>query len=1139
MTNRMLRIGSVRFIYTLIALMPAAPAFCAESHPPIPIRFSLTEPGLVTLVVEDADGRRVRNLLSETPFPAGDNVAWWDGLDDLGRDPDAARHGLYQLPARFVSPGEYRVRGLVHPPIHLRYEFSIYNAGSPAWETEDNRGAWLANHTPPSAVLFIPERDANRSPAAPSPGGCILAGSYVSEGGHGLAWLDLNGRKRYGQMWVGGVWTGASHLARDAGSNCVTGVYAYAAAAWEGGGYDGPKAELRLAELLTDERRSASPRDRRFGKGWDRPLLVPNAPYAGILPNGRTNAGAGDFRYTFPDNQRVGVSGLAVHNSRLVASLPKMNELLWVDAAERRIIGTVPMDDPRGVAFDSAGRLLVLSGTRLLRFDLASGTLDTNAFTASSAKVVLVGLEDPQGITVDATGRIYISDWGNSHQVKVFSPNGKPAGTIGNPGAPAAGPYDPAHMNHPKGLTIDGTGRLWVAEEDFQPKRVSVWSADGQLATAFYGPSEYGGGGRLDPRDQTRFYYYGMEFKLDWERGTDRIVSVFYRPGTNELAAPDGHFAGGMPELPLYANGRQYLANCYNSNPTHGSSISMLWLFENGKTRPVAALGRAHDWKVLKANAFKLRWPKDVNLLGDYWKNATMFLWSDANENAQVEPEEVTFWKAQNGGITVMPDLSFIAARVDDRTMRYRPVRFTSAGVPIYDAAQGETLLVGAQPPASSGGDQALVTEDGLTVVTLGPKPFARESLAGGKGGQATWSYPSVWPGLHASHEAAVADRPGMLIGTTRLLGGFVTPRGSDAGPLWCINGNMGNMYLLTADGLFVTELFRDVRVGKSWTMPEARRGMLLDEFSLHDENFWPTMTQTSDGQVYVVDGARTSLVRLEGLEAIRRLPPVSVSVTKEHLAAAQAWHVQAEAERQRKQGTGTLIVSLRPDAPVIDGQVGDWTNATWVTVDDRGRRAWFNSSSKPYHVTAALAVAGDRLYAVFNTGDPNLLKNAGDAVAPFKTGGALDLMLSTAPNRDPKRREAVPGDARLLVTRVGNKTLAVLYRAVVPGTTTPVPFSSPWRTITLDQVEDVSEHVTLAGAEGNYEFSIPLSVLGLKPAPGLRLKGDIGVLRGNGFQTLQRVYWNNKATAITSDLPSEAQLTPDLWGHFTFEPGT
>lgn len=242
------------------------------------------------------------------------------------------------------------------------------------------------------------------------------------------------------------------------------------------------------------------------------------------------------------------------------------------------------------------------------------------------------------------------------------------------------------------------------------------------------------------------------------------------------------------------------------------------WTISAGiRTQPATVFTSFRRDLFRRANTASAGWCIHRFISATSWKNATTFLWSDANENAQVEPEEVTFWKAQNGGITVMPDLSFIAARVDDRTMRYRPVRFTSSGVPIYDAAQGETLLVGAQPPASLGGDQALVTEDGWTVVTVGPKPFARESLAGGKGVHATWSYPSVWPGLHASHEAAVADRPGMLIGTTRLLGGFVTPRGSDAGPLWCINGNMGNMYLLTADGLFVTELFRDVRVGKSW----------------------------------------------------------------------------------------------------------------------------------------------------------------------------------------------------------------------------------------------------------------------------------------------------------------------------------
>ena len=48
---------------------------------------------------------------------------------------------------------------------------------------------------------------------------------------------------------------------------------------------------------------------------------------------------------------------------------------------------------------------------------------------------------------------------------------------------------------------------------------------------------------------------------------------------------------------------------------------------------------------------------------------------------------------------------------------------------------------------------------------------------------------------------------------------------------------------------------------------------MLLNDLTLHDENFWPSITQTADGKVYLVDGGRTRLVRVDGLETIRRLP--------------------------------------------------------------------------------------------------------------------------------------------------------------------------------------------------------------------------------------------------------------------------
>jgi hypothetical protein len=44
-------------------------------------------------------------------------------------------------------------------------------------------------------------------------------------------------------------------------------------------------------------------------------------------------------------------------------------------------------------------------------------------------------------------------------------------------------------------------------------------------------------------------------------------------------------------------------------------------------------------------------------------------------------------------------------------------------------------------------------------------------------------------------------------------------------------------------------------------------------------------------------------------------------------------------------------------------------------------------------------------------------------------------------------------------------------------------------------------------------------------------LQGDIGILRGTGAITTQRLYWNNLNTSIATDIPSEARLQPGNWG--------
>lgn len=1094
------------------ALASAAPPKAdAGAPPPIPVKFTLPEAGLVTLVIEDKTGKRIRNLVSETPFPRGENTAWWDGSDDLLRDSSAASHGLYHIPSRFVAPGEYVVRGMWRKPLKLSYEASVYSAGKPPWETADKTGCWMTNHTPPTSVVCIPSHRTKEAR------GLVFMGAFVAEGGHGLQWLYEDGTKLGGQGWVGGHWTGAPTLAVDLGPKAVRDHLCYVGSVWEG--------ELRLTAKSVDFQ--------------DKPILklsLGEDPPPDRLPKGQEKPkqlegfDGGDRKFV--------LAAIAARDGVVVCSFPRQNELMFVDVATGKVVRKLSLPDPRGLGFDLKGRLVAVSGTKVLRFPAeASGAAEPKGEVVPET-LVATGLEDPRQITLDSGDKLYVSDRGNSHQVKIFTAAGQPLRTLGKPGAPAAGQYDPLHMNNPNGVAVDALGQVWIAEDDFHPKRVSVWSPEGRLLRTFYGPGEYGGGGVLDSVDKAKFFYKGLEFRLDWKpKGVDQLVRVFYRPSP----LFEAHYGPYSPDTPLYPParfGRRYFTSCYTHNPTNGDAVSFVWVDDGATARLVAAVGDAHEWAILKTEPFLPLWPAGVDSKGDRHRNPAAFAWSDLNVDGLPQPDEVKMEKAECRGVTTQTDLAMVAARYNGKTVRFAPTGYADKGVPKYDLTKPEVLLSGAQGPKSSGGDQALSDAGGWTIHTVAPEPFSPYSLGGSFKGEAKWSYPNPWPGLHASHEAAVPDRPGMVIGTTRLLGGMIQPPKGEAGPLFGINANMGNMYLFTADGLFVATLFHDIRLRPNWAMPTAVRGMDVSNVSLHDENFWPSLTQTKEGEIFVVDGARVSLVKVDGLETVRRIAPQPLVVSTADLAQAAQWFAVEEARRQASQGTGVLDVPQRADAPTVDGKLADWPAATqWASIDRRGTKANFNSDSRPYDASAAAALSGDKLYLAWKTNEKDLLRNSGETPkALFKTGGCLDLMLGTDPDAPADRAAPVAGDLRLLVAQVEGRTSAWLYRAKDPDSKdkSPVPFSSPWRTIHFDSVEDVGDQVQLAAdGAGGYEVSVPLSVLRWKPQPGRSYRADLGVLRGDGRQTTQRVYWSNKATAITADVPSEAELTPKLWGLF------
>jgi hypothetical protein len=1109
-----------------------------QPHPPIAVHFHLDHPGFVTLVVENERGERVRNLFSETYFSAGDQVAWWDGLDDLERDTNSAQHAVYNVPGRIVEPGTYTVRGLYRQQIDLTYEFAIYNPGQPPWMTSDTSSEWLTTHSPPGAVCFIP------SGMVPVHGKLdidspdqVLIGSAVAEGGSGLAWIDLDGNKLHGQMWVGGVWTGAQQIARDLGRHSVPGVYAYVASSFKG--------ELRLQKLVKyKEGELKAPSDIRLGSGEDQAILNSN--------------------WKYPKPALEGLGGMAAYDGLLIVSLPKMDELLLVDAALSRVIGMSPIPKPGGLFADDKGNLFVISQKKLLKIAIPDRAR-TGEELGRPEVIVGEGLEDPQQVTMDNERNLYISDWGTSNQVKTFSPQGKFLGSIGAAGVPASGPYNPKLMHHPKGITIDSRDQLWVAEEDFQPKRVSLWSLDGRLLRAFYGPVTYGGGGNLDPRDKTLFYLDGMTFRLNWATGESSLIEIYHRPreGESELiptaigntknppfqeSVSHTQFGSGEnPDLPLYVAGRRYFTNAYNSNPTNGTPVVGIWISKGGVAVPVAAFGRADSRQLFLTAAFKSHIPMTANRQNNSGKPLDLsgytFVWSDLNDNGVAEPEEITLLPGAVHSATVSANLEFTT----DTAMNYKPVAYTKGGAPVYDLSEGTTLCPQTQNPTSTGGGQVLATEDDRTVLTTGPKPFASQSLAGAEHGTPKWSYPSLWPGLHASHIAPLPEFPGELIGTTRLLGpSFQLHKRRDV-ELWAINGNKGTIYLFTTDGLFVATLFKDSRSpGSSWAQrSKPIRGMSVTDLTTGEENFWPSITQTDAGDVYVVSNF-PAIIRVDGLDSIRRLSPSTIHVTGDMLDQAKAYFKTVEFSRQQAaQASSTLIVPVDTAPLTLTGDLSKWDSKLFVIIDERSKLVG-NWGRTKLQTLAALRVAGDRLFVAFKTGDPQTLENSGASFQNlFKTGGGLDLMLATDPNSDQQRKSAAPGDIRLLVSLVKGKPVTVLYRPV--ATTAPknsANFESPLRTLRFDDVEDVSDYVqfakgtassTTGASAGDFEFSIPLRILGLNPMPGTDLRGDVGVLRGDGVRTTQRVYWFNKATGLVSDIPSEAELTPQLWGRFRF----
>ena len=1026
------------------------------------IPFAMPFDGSATIQIRDADGRVVANPVTDIAYPSGDATARWDLTDIDGN--------------LVLKPGAYTWRGIAVPPLEVEYRYAYYPLGLPddrrAWPTEDKTGGWLADHDPPRGVV----RD----------GDDMWLNSWA-EYGDSVIRTDLDMRKKWGEtrFWI----AVPQEICVDGGF-----LYGYSQAGWNG----------------TDEEIVRI--DPRQGYQSRKVFLKKNPPLEKKDEDSFWNVSVSGFQVV-GDTAFV---SLGTENRICVYDISKGNAadyrpFTW-DAVHTQfdewkpvLAKEISLPSPGRLRRYGKDRLVTTSGADVMTVDLKTFAVKRLFSTGIDAKILGCGVGDD--------GTVWVGAGEPLHQVFGFDAKGRRVQTLGKPGKRRIGRWDDDDLEEPAGVEVDARGRVWVAEHTHWEKRVSVWDPrTAKCVRQVLGPTQYGGDGCIDPEDETRLFYRGLEMRRNPRTGEVKPVNLIYRPDAPEYP----RFA--LSDYPSYcfrAKGKLWFTSYQHP---HGHPMCVLWRHTGERVTPVAAVGAV----VTFSDAFRGKGNVADILPGVRNEPGLLFAWTDLNGNGAIEADEVKTRALVHGGKPIpglgvgwnwrMNERFEVACMTDfdrlGRMVYFRPSGFTPAGNPVYE--------VPAETTDGLVGTPGMMTDSKGNVIALG-NPL--KSLT--PDGVERWRYRNDWPGLHAGHRTTAAgNEPGVLIAPTRMWGIVKTDGG--AGEVAAFNSNFGCSYLMTADdGLYVARVFRDQRVAATvWNMNCVPDPKTMAETSLYEEHFGGTFERVkgADGRhhyYYIVGKGHCGVVELKGLDGVRRLKGGTLTVTPERTAEASARFAAAAAKKLEAK----LAKVPRADAK------GDWKRSPEIF--DGIRLATDGRS---------LLVHSEKYddYAPFENKGSN-------PVELFKSGDTLEVMLRTKAAKSAKGLQ--PGDKRLLVSVFSGKPVAVLYdyRAPDARPSERTGFSSPWRTVYVDRVsvlEAAKIEVNRSGTFVTVDAAIPLDALGLDPKGMRETRGDVGRVNSDatGTRAVSRTYWSNKATSIMSDLPSETLSDPDLWGTFAFE---
>ena len=285
-----------------------------------------------------------------------------------------------------------------------------------------------------------------------------------------------------------------------------------------------------------------------------------------------------------------------------------------------------------------------------------------------------------------------------------------------------------------------------------------------------------------------------------------------------------------------------YLTNQFNGPHRFKAPRAEVFLYENDVAQCVARIGgtgRKALGPLLEhyANVDPALKDRLDRAFADVHDQARFVVWSDLNLDGTPQANEVSTaaldqsqGKRQVGSVGFGPQLSIVSTG----GFLTPPPRFTARGIPLWNLEEIEYFSAHTEHLSD-----VVQTRDGFFVFAGshygGP-------LRGFRGGKQRWLYHNQkGPGVPR------VQRNGQLIAATKMLGPSFGLPNVDM-ELFAINGDKGSVYLLSSDGLYVTDLGGDVRATPMLRLQAAKPGMRIDGYSFNDEHFHPSITPLDDG---------------------------------------------------------------------------------------------------------------------------------------------------------------------------------------------------------------------------------------------------------------------------------------------------